>query len=1083
MSSKRSRRQVTRRTSYEPLEDRQMFSAEPLGGLAGGAIEQHAVSEPDFWYDTNLERELDALVGDLEQTLAAANEMTGLTQARDDYGFLGYGQTVAVIDSGIAWDHPNLGGGFGSDYRVVGGWDFTYENDADPYDDGPSGAHGTHVSGIIGATANSTGDEGVAPGVDLVGLRVFNDQGAGYFNWVENALRWVHTNRNNFANPITAVNLSLGTAWNAATIPSWAMLEDEFAQLEADGIFISVSAGNSFTSYNTPGLSYPAVSSSVVPVMSVDDNGSLSYFSQRHDRAIAAPGRTIRSTVPDYVGNQNGKTDDWASFSGTSMASPYVAGASVLIREAMEFVGYVGINQDTIYDHMRATADNVWDAATNAFYKRLNLGAAIDALMPEDDFGSTAGTAFNLGTIRSDGAAVSGTVGKSDDVDFFRFTAAATGTVTFTAATTHYLDAAWTGGGTVSADGLSYTIDVAAGQSYAVGLSTTEGVGHFQLDVTAESTFSFVDWGTVTQQQRLQVGVNGEAWYGVTAQQAGYLTAEAFITPSCQLELAWFDSNMQQVATGTADAHCLRADRLVGAGEQLYLRVSGSGDAVDFRLTNLVSVDGPTLEVTGTDGDDTMSFTAGAIHQIVVNGVAYEIDATTVGAIHFEGGGGYDSISMTGTSGNESVELRAGSAEMNGSGFTVSASDVESITVEAGGGDDEAMLYDSTGDDRFYALPEYVWMQGANNEFDNFARGFDRVSAHATAGGVDRAMFHDSVNDDVFTARPDWARMVGSDFETYAHGFEANHAYATKGGLDRAIFHDSAGDDVFTLRPESSRMIGAGYANYANGFDANYGYATLGGLDRAIYFDSAGDDRFYALPEWSRMTGDGYNNAAAGFDANYAYAQAGGLDRAYFYDSSDDDRFEVAPGWSRLWGTGFNSFTTGFDANYAFATAGGLDRAIFHDSVGNDLYEAGPGWARMTGSGFNWYARGFAANYAYSGAGGLDRAILHDSAGNDRLEARLGWSRLVGSGFASLASGFQSVRATSVGGADEAVFDQIGTLDTFSVETRTAALRGSLVSVDALGFDRVTAHAKDGESPSANLVAVDCALSLVGGWA
>src|SRR5262249_29652279 len=154
-------------------------------------------------------------------------------------------------------------------------------NDANPYDDGPDGGHGTHVSGIIGGNMNgSVTDSGVAPGVDLVSLRVFDDNGAGYYNWVDSALQWVHSHRNSFENPITAVNLSLGSDWNSNSIPSWAMLENSLAQLEADGITITVSAGNSFTTYNTPGLSYPAASSHVIPVMSEDDNGTLSYFSQ-----------------------------------------------------------------------------------------------------------------------------------------------------------------------------------------------------------------------------------------------------------------------------------------------------------------------------------------------------------------------------------------------------------------------------------------------------------------------------------------------------------------------------------------------------------------------------------------------------------------------------------------------------------------------------------------------------------------------------------------------------------------------------------------------------------------------------------
>lgn len=673
MSSHRSRRSAARRksarrTSIEPLESRQMFAAEPLvGGInsaIGGSIEQHAVSEPDFWYDTGLEREIDALLGDVQQTLAAANQLTGLTQARNEYGFMGYGQTVAVIDSGIAWDHPNLGGGFGTGYRVVGGWDFGDEKDADPYDDGPSGAHGTHVAGIVGATKGPTGDEGVAPGVDLVGLRVFNDQGAGYFGWVEQALRWIHTNRNTFANPITAVNLSLGTAWNAATVPSWAMLEDEFAQLKADGIFIAVSAGNSFTSYNVPGLSYPAASSSVIPVMAVDDGGGLSYFSQRHERAIAAPGRTIRSTVPDYVGNQNGRTDDWASFSGTSMAAPYVAGASVLVREAMEFVGYTNITQDTIYDHMMSTADEIFDTATNATYKRLNVGAAIAALMPEDDFGSTTETAFDLGTIDSSATTLSGLIGGRSDVDCFRFTAAASGTVTFTATTSDYLSPMWSGGGVVSEDGKSYMVTVVAGESYTFGISTSEGVGRFTLEVSAERAFSFVDLGTIAQAEMAGLSTRGETWYRVTASRAGILTAESLLSgASGNVELAWFDASLNRVSVETLATGGQRVDHFVEQGQQLYLRVAGtSADGVDIRLTNLVTQDSSTLHISGTAGDDTIVLSGGGEQTVSVNGVVYHLDPAVTQVI------------VDGLEGRDTVTSKAGSE------VSLRTQDVESVT-------------------------------------------------------------------------------------------------------------------------------------------------------------------------------------------------------------------------------------------------------------------------------------------------------------------------------------------------------------------------------------------------------------------
>ncbi len=665
MGLKGSRRCIARRTRIEVLEDRQMFSADPVGAPLGGSIEQHVASMPDFWYEGDPLSDLDQQLGDIEQNLASAHVLTGLNQASQDFGFTGAGQTVAVIDSGIAYDHYALGGGFGPGYRVVGGWDFTEENDANPYDDGPAGSHGTHVSGIIGSTGNSSGDVGVAPGVDLVGLRVFNDQGAGYFSWVENALRWVHTNRNSFENPITAVNLSLGTSWNAATVPSWAMLEDEFSQLEADGIFVSVSAGNSFTTYNATGLSYPAASSHVVPVMSVDDSGSLSYFSQRLSRAIAAPGRSIHSTVPDYVGNQNGVTDDWANYSGTSMAAPYVAGASVIIREAMEFVGYTNITEWTIYNHMMSTADTFFDAATNQSYQRLNMENAISSLIPTDDYGSSVATAYDLGTIGTTGADVSGLIGKRDDVDYFRFTAATTGTVTFTAETTNYLAAVWTGGGTVSgANGDTYTIDVVAGQTYAVGLSSSDGIGYFDLTISAESVFTFVDWGTARQSQINNVASNGESWYRVTASQAGYLTAEAFFDASGgNVDLAWFDANLQPAATGSSTPGGQRVDRLVAGGEQLYLRVSGANADVDFRLTNLVSLVGSTVNVTGTTQDDVIVCAGGSTQTIAINGAVYSF-----------AGGAVSTIVVDGNAGNDSLTTKAGNMA------TLRATEVESVT-------------------------------------------------------------------------------------------------------------------------------------------------------------------------------------------------------------------------------------------------------------------------------------------------------------------------------------------------------------------------------------------------------------------
>ena len=270
-------------TRYEVFEERIVLSAQPL---------------QTFWLDPFEGETLQAPYQEVAPALETWDSVSSYSTIRDLYGFDGTGQTVAVIDTGIAYDHLALGGGYGEGFRVVGGWDFA-ENDADPYDDGPGGFHGTHVAGIVGSDDDLY--SGVASGVDLVALRVFDDQGYGSFSWVEEALQWVHDHKNDFANPITTVNLSLGVDWNQNSIPEWAILEDEFAQLQADHIFVSVAAGNGFENHANPGLAYPASSHYVVPVASHGNDGLLSDFSQRNERVLVAPGESIRSAVPDHL--------------------------------------------------------------------------------------------------------------------------------------------------------------------------------------------------------------------------------------------------------------------------------------------------------------------------------------------------------------------------------------------------------------------------------------------------------------------------------------------------------------------------------------------------------------------------------------------------------------------------------------------------------------------------------------------------------------------------------------------------------------------------------------------------------------
>lgn len=262
----------------------------------------------------------------------------------------GTGATVAVIDTGIT-AHPDL------DANVLPGYDFVSDataardgngRDANAQDQGDwyvagecgqatagnSSWHGTHVAGTVAAvTGNATGVAGVAPNAKVVPVRVLAKCG-GSLSDIADAIIWsaggsvsgIPAN----ANPATVINMSLGGS-GACGSTYQAAINSAVSR----GATVVVAAGNS--NQDASGFR-PANCSSVVSVAASNPSGSLSYYSNFGSTVdLTAPGGDVRVAGGGILSTINTGTSTpgsagYASYQGTSMAAPHVAGLAALMK-------------------------------------------------------------------------------------------------------------------------------------------------------------------------------------------------------------------------------------------------------------------------------------------------------------------------------------------------------------------------------------------------------------------------------------------------------------------------------------------------------------------------------------------------------------------------------------------------------------------------------------------------------------------------------------------------------------------------------------------------------------------------------
>ncbi|MFH0840785.1 MAG: S8 family serine peptidase, partial [bacterium] len=281
---------------------------------------------------------------------------------------------TCIVDTGIDYTHFDLGGCDSASFlagncsKVLGGYDFV-NSDSNPMDDY---GHGTHVAGIVASENNTY--RGVAPGAKLVALKVCDSGGSCSDADVQAGIDWCVNNASKYN--ITVISISLGDCSNHNTYCSDDVLASSINLAAAQGIVVSVAAGNCNTA-QCPGISCtlgpssPACVENATAVGAVTDTDSILY--QRGSLfELFAPGNDIYSTK---LGG------GFFPLEGTSMATPHVSGAIALLQQFNKLNLNKTLTPSEIKNCLNSTGKSINDSSgSGLLFSRIDIYAAILSL-------------------------------------------------------------------------------------------------------------------------------------------------------------------------------------------------------------------------------------------------------------------------------------------------------------------------------------------------------------------------------------------------------------------------------------------------------------------------------------------------------------------------------------------------------------------------------------------------------------------------------------------------------------------------------------------------------------------------------
>ena len=501
----------------------------------------------------------------------------------------------------------------------------------------------------------------------------------------------------------------------------------------------------------------------------------------------------------------------------------------------------------------------------------------------------------------------------------------------------------------------------------------------------------------------------GDRWFTIQAARDGFLSVEG--ASDGTLTLFGAEPSGNPVAVATLQEGRLRLDVQASAGEMFYLKASGTSTSAELRLANLVQQTGSTVTVVGTAGDDAFRFDAGT-GRLEINGIGYAFSPSAVSLVAFDGAGGNNQATLTGTAADETLTAVAGSASLVRDSHTVSVSNVKTISVDGAGGVDTIRLNDTPGSDTLTTRPGEISLTDDTSSYAIVGLNFEKSEVVGKAGGADTAWLYGSNQAERYIGRQEYGRFLGTDFNHFVKYFEVCNVIGY-GGQDEAYLYGSTGVSTFVGRPDSetnwSKLTTPSRSHFVKFFEL-IDVTAATGTTAAYLFDSEGDDTLSADPAKATLTTPNAVITARGFDKVTAIADKGGSDTAFLTGSTGNDTFWGTQKRSRLFGDAYDLIVRPFEKVVASAVPGGTDVAKLYDSPGKDTFRAFPTWAELYGPGYHNRANSFQQVDAYASTG-KDIARLYDSAGNDTFIGTPTLSTMSGSGFRNRAELFDEVYA------------------------------------------------------------------------